>query len=106
VTLPVMAERCATCIFRPGNLMHLAEGRLADIVRHNTAHDAHLVCHQDEEFIFAKDDGEEAVEALERPGVVCRGWYDQYDSRAIRLAKHWNLVEFVEGPPEPRGQLA
>lgn len=29
----VMAERCSTCIFRPGNLMHLQTGRVQRMVR-------------------------------------------------------------------------
>lgn len=41
----VLAEMCETCIFRPGNLMHLRPGRLAAIVKDHRAHDSNLVCH-------------------------------------------------------------
>lgn len=39
------ADMCATCIFRPGNLMHLAPGRLQDMVRTTAQSNGHIVCH-------------------------------------------------------------
>jgi hypothetical protein len=41
----VLTEMCATCIFRPGNLMHLRRGRLATIVNDHQQADGNLICH-------------------------------------------------------------
>jgi hypothetical protein len=41
----VLSHRCQTCIFRPGNLMHLAPGRCGQIVKANVAAGALLTCH-------------------------------------------------------------
>lgn len=41
-----MAERCDTCIFRPGNLMHLQEGRVQSMVRAAQAGEGHITCHK------------------------------------------------------------
>ena len=98
MTLPVMREQCETCIFRPGNPMRLREGRLAEIVELNRETHTHLVCHQDHKFIAAKEDGR--AKEMDRAGIVCRAWYDRYDSQAIQIAERLSLVEFVDGPPE------
>ena len=41
----VMGERCKTCVFRPGNLMHLATGRLAGMVRESEKAGSAIICH-------------------------------------------------------------
>lgn len=41
----VLSERCDTCVFWPGNLMHLTEGRLEEIIAANIAAGALLTCH-------------------------------------------------------------
>ncbi|GAO08661.1 hypothetical protein TPA0598_04_02970 [Streptomyces lydicamycinicus] len=41
----VCADRCATCIFRPGNLMNLDPGRVASMVKKAVADEGHIVCH-------------------------------------------------------------
>lgn len=61
----VFAEKCATCIFRPGNPMHLRPGRLKDVVDSNLAAGALLPCH---ETTHGQADRE----------VMCRGFYDAY----------------------------
>lgn len=61
----VWAERCGTCVFRPGNPMALGPGRLAELVAHNRAHGAALICHTT---THGQADRE----------VVCRGWWDAY----------------------------
>lgn len=42
----VLHPACATCIYRRGNRMHLAPGRLEDITRANLAAGALLTCHE------------------------------------------------------------
>jgi hypothetical protein len=41
----ICAGRCATCIFRPGNLMRLEAGRVADMIASAIAEEGHIVCH-------------------------------------------------------------
>jgi hypothetical protein len=42
----VLSEMCSTCVFRPGNPMHLEPGRLAEIVKANRDRETLLTCHQ------------------------------------------------------------
>lgn len=39
------ADLCATCIYRPGNLAHLAPGRAQQITQAAIAAEGHVVCH-------------------------------------------------------------
>jgi hypothetical protein len=77
VTAPrprLLADRCSSCVFRPGNLMQLADGRLADLVAANRAEGTLLVCHQ----TLSYGPHPEQLEAL------CRGFWDAYaDSSAV-----------------------
>ncbi|MGW6393287.1 hypothetical protein ACWFR1_22900 [Streptomyces sp. NPDC055103] len=41
----ICLERCATCIFRPGNLMRLEAGRVKGMVDQAVADRGHIVCH-------------------------------------------------------------
>lgn len=42
----VCADRCTTCIFRPGNLMSLEPGRVASMLKEAVADEGHIVCHK------------------------------------------------------------
>jgi len=82
----ILATQCSTCIFRPGNLMHLDEGRLADMLASVRANDSHVVCHQ----------------SLGRPvGDVCKGSNDAHVGQAARMAERLGIVALVE--PEAKG---
>lgn len=66
--LRVLSGQCSTCVFRPGNPMHLNPGRLRDLVQQNLAADAALVCHQ-------------TLTYGDHPGfgpALCRGFFDAY----------------------------
>ncbi|MFD1656978.1 hypothetical protein ACFSL4_01690 [Streptomyces caeni] len=39
------ATLCDTCIYRPGNLAHLAPGRVQEMTRAAIAAEGHVVCH-------------------------------------------------------------
>ncbi|MFI6249026.1 hypothetical protein [Streptomyces sp. NPDC051016] len=39
------ADLCATCIYRPGNLAHLAPGRVKQLTQAAIAEETHIVCH-------------------------------------------------------------
>ena len=71
----VMAEKCSTCIFRPGNLMDLAPGRVAGMVRDCLEQDSTIVCHK-------------TLYRRTRKHAVCRGFFDAYqgDIAPLRLA--------------------
>jgi hypothetical protein len=71
----LMDDRCATCVFRPGNLMRLAPGRLAELVEHNLAVGAALICHDTLPYGARPEVGE----------TVCRGWYDAYGPRTTSV---------------------
>lgn len=71
----LLSRQCATCIFRPGNLMHLDEGRLKDMVR--AAARTYVICH-------------DTLPYADHPGVgpaICRGFYDRYDTFALQVIR-------------------
>jgi len=72
----VMAEMCATCIFRPGNPMHLRRGRVKGMVEVCLREQSAIICHS----------------TLDGDSSVCRGFYDRYDT--LRLARALEVVVF------------
>lgn len=62
----VMFSKCDTCIFHPGNRMHLNEGRVKEMVRKSTDQQSHIVCHDTLLYGFT---------GRLRP-AVCRGYFD------------------------------
>ena len=84
----VLAEQCATCIFRPGNLMRLSPGRVKGMVDAAVAEDSSITCHS-----TLYDD---AVKP-----AVCHGFYDKYDTLPLRLAAATGRTEFDPAPAKP-----
>lgn len=91
----LLADRCSSCVFRPGNLMHLAEGRLRDLVDSNLDAGAVLTCHA----TLHRDDVPEAM---------CRGFYDAYGEQVnvVRVMRRLAALAglgpdewYVEVPP-------
>lgn len=77
----VCADKCTTCIFLPGNLMHLRDGALRQIT--DDARDSFITCHK-------------TLPSVSDVGpAVCRGWYDGHGatSRTMRA------LEALFGPP-------
>lgn len=70
----LFSEKCATCIFRPGNLMQLREGRLADVVDANRRAGVALVCHLTT-----------YGQAPELGEVLCRGYFDAYGDETASI---------------------
>jgi len=71
----LLARMCETCIFRPGNLMHLNSGRLSELISQARADDGYIVCHS-------------TLPGMAPPGVrpaVCRGFADRYDTQALQI---------------------
>jgi len=77
----VCQDLCATCVFRPGNLMHLEPGRLADLVAQARAHESAIICHS----TLAEDGVDNAV---------CRGFYDRHPTQPLQIAQRLGLVAF------------
>ncbi len=79
----VAVEQCSTCIFRPGNLMHLSPGRLAEMAKDVQATEGYVTCHT----------------TLDRPlrqRVICRGSFDRYKTRIIQVAERMGFIEWVD----------
>lgn len=85
--LHVVSEKCSTCIFRPGNKMHLNQGRVKGMVENAIADETVIVCHKTLE--YAPGD---------TPPATCNGFYESYGDQvpAVRLAKAMNIIAFDE----------
>lgn len=80
----VMAEKCATCIFRPGNLMSLEPGRVAGMVREARSSDAgNIPCH---ETLYGQSDQK----------AVCRGFFDKHATPVLQIADRMGIIDYVE----------
>jgi hypothetical protein len=81
----VCREMCSTCVFRPGNLMRLAPGRLRGMIEEARAGESGIVCHSTLHL---------------REGAICRGYYDRYamDVWTFRLAAHLGVIREVDAP--------
>jgi hypothetical protein len=65
----VCAERCATCIFEPGNRMHLNRGRVRDMVDECKRIEGVIPCHK----------------TLDGDQAICCGFYELYGSQIMPL---------------------
>lgn len=88
----VMARRCETCVFHPGNRADLAPGRLRTLIAEAAAAQGHIVCHD-----TLPGTGSEL------PPAICRGFADHPQgsrSLALRLGLALGTLELVgEDPP-------
>lgn len=83
---------CASCIYRPGNLMHLRTGRLKDITDEALEANTFVVCHS-------------TLSGPQNPThvapAVCRGFYDNFGYRSNLLRIYGRLGGFTEIDPNP-----
>jgi hypothetical protein len=77
---------CATCIFRPGNLMELRSGRVRDMVDSAKRDDSTIVCH---------------ATLDSREHAACRGFFDRYPTTPLQIAERMGMVVFVDPPVKP-----
>ena len=75
----VRRSKCDTCIFRPGNLMHLEEGRVENMVE-DCGDDGAIPCHKH------LDEG---------VTPVCHGFWSQHRNQVLQLAERLGVVEFT-----------
>jgi hypothetical protein len=81
----VQAEKCKTCIFRPGNLMHLQAGRVKGMVDDCKDTEGVIPCHD-------TLDGDKQA--------ICRGFFDSYqdDIPLVQLAVRMGFIKEVQVP--------
>lgn len=86
-------EKCPTCIFRPGNLMHLADGARDDMVEAALERGSWIVCHS-----TLPDAGIPVGQQ-----AICRGFWDVHarDSFGCRLAVAFGGPAIVPRPVTP-----
>jgi hypothetical protein len=88
----VMPEQCKTCIFRPGNLMHLEDGRLEEMCAITDTKDDNVICHQSE-----------GLMGNIRCKAWCKGSVDRRPGFAVRFMQQHGLLQ--ELPPEYMKEL-
>lgn len=77
----MMAERCDTCIFRPGNRMHLLPGRVRQMVEEVKRKEGCIPCH----------------ETLALPEqAVCRGQFDTLKTQPLQVAERLGVIEWTD----------
>ena len=85
----LLARQCRTCIFRPGNAMHLRQGRLRELVAHALARESFIVCHATLPGMYP-----------DTQPAVCRGFVDRYSTQALQvISRLWGFAE-VDPPGE------
>ncbi len=74
----VQRRMCDTCIFRPGNLMHLEPGRVESMVR-DCGDESIIPCHE--------------VMDTAAPGV-CKGFFTKHRNRLLQIAYRLKKVRY------------
>ncbi|MFB8235495.1 hypothetical protein ACFC58_02995 [Kitasatospora purpeofusca] len=88
----VLSVLCDTCVYRPGNLMNLAPGRLRQLAQEALANNGHIVCHC-------------TLPALAPPGTkgaICRGFANAHGRAVFALRVGAAFGRIVEVPPPPK----
>lgn len=87
----VMADKCSTCVFRPGNLMHLEPGRLQSMAADVQETGIPFSCHQTLPYSSQK--------YLDHYGgaALCAGAVEAYGdwSPILRLAAAKDVIAYV-----------
>lgn len=89
----LLSRQCGTCVFRPGNPMHLRSGRLRGMIaaalREGTQG---IICHDTLSYGANPGFG----------GAMCRGFYDKYgpQSNFIRVIERIGGFTEVDPPEE------
>lgn len=78
-------EMCETCVFRPGNLMHLRPGRLKDMVNGALKEGSYIICHST--LPGAKN-------PEHKQAAVCQGFYENFADQSNLLRVYARLGGF------------
>jgi hypothetical protein len=84
----ILSRKCDTCILRPGNLMRLGPGRLADLLA-RTLPRSYVVCHETLTYGVNPDYGP----------AICRGFADRYGDRSWAITLLRRCGRLVEVAP-------
>ena len=76
----VQKRMCNTCIFRPGNLMHLQPGTVELMAAKSVQDDASIPCH----------------ETLDGSNSVCRGFFDRHKTTPLQIAERLGFIEWTD----------
>lgn len=89
--LHVMARKCSTCIYRPGNLMDLTPGRREQMEADSVAKQGVIACHK-------------TLGSKPLANAVCRGYYDTQKDHVglLSAAERMELVIEVEENDDAR----
>jgi len=85
----LLSERCATCILRPGDPMHLGPERTAAFIRQVLAKRSYVPCHDTLTYGGFPDYGP----------AICRGFFDAYRTRSAALLILQAGRRLTEVPP-------
>ncbi len=76
----VLAEQCATCIFRPGNLMNLEPGRVKSMADTAVRENGSIPCH---EYMDTKTP------------AICRGLFNLDWVPLLQIARRLGYIEYM-----------
>ncbi len=86
----LLSEQCETCIFGPGNPMHLRAGALKSLTNDALQQGSQgVICHDTLSYGAYPDFG----------GALCRGFYDQFGPRNNFIRVMERLGGFTEVDP-------
>lgn len=75
----VQKKMCATCIFRPGNLMHLRPTRVAEMVEEAEEAQSAIICH----------------DTLSGKQAICRGFFNKHKTMPLQVAERLGFIAEV-----------
>ena len=79
----VMEAKCSTCIYRPGNLMHLEPGRKDGMQADAIRDEGVIPCHQ-------------TIHGRREQESVCRGFFDVAKHEGLlAVAERLDIIEFT-----------
>lgn len=86
----LLSRQCGTCLFRPGNPMHLRPGRLKSMVTDALRQGVQgIICHDTLSYGGHPDSG----------GALCRGFYDRYGPQSNFIRVMERIGGFTEVDP-------
>ena len=79
----VMEAKCSTCIYRPGNLMHLEPGRKDSMQADAIRDEGVIPCHK-------------TIHGAREQESVCRGFFDVAKHEGLlAVAERLDIIEFT-----------
>ncbi len=94
----VCAKRCDECLFSSKKLVD--QERKENLLQSAIEGDSYFVCHKFSVGREHREDGDDYAENesqnYTQAEVCCRGFYDQYETRPIRMARAFGIVVFVD----------